>query len=268
MSGFLASVRSAEEALLALEGGADIIDVKEPSLGALGRVDGAVLTDIVRALRGSRKVSATIGDVPLAPDPVRAAVAATAATGVDIVKIGLFPGDLAATLAALEPLARAGTRLVAVIFADRAPDLAHLIPHCRAAKFFGVMLDTADKQAGPLTTHLPVAGLGRFVVTAREHGLISGLAGALRLADIPALATLGADYLGFRSALTVGGRHRDIDLGAVQAVRRALDASVPQGAGHVQPAASSRATETAGATSAGATASGAPADRTVSSKLR
>jgi uncharacterized protein (UPF0264 family) len=264
VSGFLASVRSAEEALLALAGGADIVDVKEPSSGALGRVDGAVLAEIVQTLRGRRPVSATIGDVALAPDTVLAAVAATAATGVDIVKIGLFPGDLAATLAALEPLARAGTRLVAVIFADRAPDLAHLIPHCRAAGFIGVMLDTADKRAGPLTAHLPVAALGRFVVSAREHGLLSGLAGALRLADIPALAALGADYLGFRSALTVGGRDRDIDLGAVQAVRSALDAAAPR----AQLPWSSRATETAGATSAGAAASAALADRSVSSKAR
>jgi uncharacterized protein (UPF0264 family) len=263
VSGFLASVRSAEEALLAFAGGADIVDVKEPSSGALGRVDGAVLAEIVRTLRGRRPVSATIGDVALAPDTVLAAVAATAETGVDIVKIGLFPGDLAATLAALEPLARAGTRLVAVIFADRAPDLAHLIPNCRAAGFVGVMLDTADKRAGPLTAHLPVAALGRFVVSAREHGLLSGLAGALRLADIPALAALGADYLGFRSALTVGGRDRDIDLGAVQAVRSALDA-----APRAQLPWSSRATETAGATSASAAASAALADRTASSKAR
>jgi (5-formylfuran-3-yl)methyl phosphate synthase len=50
MSGFLASVRSAEEALLALAGDADIVDVKEPSSGALGRVDSVVLAGIVRTL--------------------------------------------------------------------------------------------------------------------------------------------------------------------------------------------------------------------------
>jgi (5-formylfuran-3-yl)methyl phosphate synthase len=260
VSGFLASVRSAEEALLAVAGGADIVDVKEPSSGALGRVDGEILTGIVRTLGGSRTVSATIGDLPLDPDAVVAAVAATAATGVDIVKIGLFPGDLAATLAALEPIARAGTRLVAVIFADRGPDLARLVPHCAASGFAGVMLDTADKRAGPLTAHLPIAALAGFVGSARAFGLLSGLAGSLRLADIPALAALGADYLGFRSALTAGGRDRDIDIAAMEAVRRALDAAVPRGVGRVQFPWSRSATETAGATSAGAVASIAPAD--------
>jgi uncharacterized protein (UPF0264 family) len=265
MTGFLASVRSAEEARLALAGGADIVDVKEPASGALGRVDGAVLSDIVRTVVGSRPVSATIGDVPLDPDTVRAAVTETAATGVDIVKIGFFAGDIEGTLAALAPLARNGSHLVAVIFADRAPDLAYLVPRCAASGFAGIMLDTADKRAGPLTTHLSVAALASFVESARVHGLLSGLAGALGLADIPALAPLGADYLGFRSALTVGGRERGIDLGAVRAVRHALDTA---GAAGIQLPWSNSATDTAGARSAGAAASVLPAKRTVSSKAR
>ena len=37
MSGLLVSVRNVEEALAALEGGASLIDVKEPSRGPLGR---------------------------------------------------------------------------------------------------------------------------------------------------------------------------------------------------------------------------------------
>jgi uncharacterized protein (UPF0264 family) len=234
MSGFLASVRSAAEARIALAGGADIIDVKEPSSGALGRVDGETLAAIVETLGGNRPASATIGDVVLDPDTIVAAVTETAATGVDIVKIGLFAGDLDGTLAALAPLAGAGIRLVAVIFADRAPDLATLVPRCAAAGFAGIMLDTADKRAGPLTAHLSAGALARFVAAARARGLLSGLAGALRLADIPDLAALGADYLGFRSALAVGGRDRGIDLAAVQGVRRALDAAQPRGAGKIQ----------------------------------
>lgn len=268
MSGFLASVRSAEEALLVLGGGADIIDIKEPGSGALGRVDSAVLREIVEAVGARRPVSATIGDVPLDPETVLAAVTETAATGIEIVKIGIFPGDLDGTLAALEPLARNGTRLVAVIFADRIPDLAKLVPRCAAAGFAGVMLDTADKRAGSLISHLSNEALGRFVASARAHGLLSGLAGALRLADIPELATLGADYLGFRSALTIGGRERDIDPAAIKSVRRALDATASRDAGRLQLPWSSSATATAGARSAGAAASILSPRRTVSSKAR
>jgi dihydroneopterin aldolase len=242
MTGFLASVRSPEEAALALGGGADIIDAKEPSAGALGRVDAETLAAIVRAIAGRRPVSATIGDLDLEPAGVAAAVEATAASGADIVKIGMFAGALDDTLAALRPIARRDIRLVAVLFADRAPDLAGIVSRCAAAGFYGVMLDTADKAAGPLTAHLGIPVLAGFVRDARRRRLVSGLAGSLRLADIAGLMPLGADYLGFRSALCAGGRGGWLDPASLQAVRRALE----RGAG--QPGSSS-ATATAGAMS-------------------
>ena len=222
MTGFLASVRSAEEAVLALAGGADIIDAKEPSAGALGRVDPGSLAEIVRTIAGRRPVSATIGDVELTPEIVTAAVEETAGTGADIVKIGMFPGALDATLAALRPVARRGVRLVAVLFADRAPDLAGIVSRCEAAGFYGVMLDTADKAGGALTAHLDIKTLAGFVAFTRSRNLVSGLAGSLRLADIAGLLPLGADYLGFRSALCAGGRTGGLDAAVLRAVRAAL----------------------------------------------
>ena len=242
MTGLLASVRSAAEAALAVGGGADIIDAKEPAAGALGRVDSEVLRAILRDVAGRRPISATIGDLELSPSAVAAAVEATAADGADIVKIGVFPGALEATWAALRPLAHGGLRLVAVMFADRAPDLVEFPERCAEAGFYGVMLDTADKAAGPLTAHLDREALAGFVARARGLGLVSGLAGSLRLGDIPSLAPLGADYLGFRSALTVAGRSSGLDAAALRNVREALDQAAPSRE-------SSNATATAGAMS-------------------
>jgi len=254
MTGLLASVRSADEAAIAVAGGADIVDAKEPSAGALGRVEPAVLRAIVREVAGRRPVSATIGDLELSPDVVSAAVEATAEDGADIVKIGVFPGALAATWAALRPLTCRGLRLVAVMFADRAPDLIESPARCAEAGFYGVMLDTADKAAGPLTAHLDHEALLAFVCRASCLGLVSGLAGSLRLRDIPDLASLGADYLGFRSALTVGGRSSGLDAAALCGVRQTLD--------------SSRATATAGAISAATDRSGRLAAAMVSPNSR
>ena len=225
MSRFLASVRSAAEAALTLAGGADIIDAKEPAAGALGRVSPAVLRAIVAGVAGRVPVSATIGDVELRPETVCAAVASTSDDGVDIVKIGVFPGDLEGTLSALRPMTAKGIRLVAVLFADRAPDLVGIPARCAEAGFYGVMLDTAGKSSGPLTAHQHREALAGFVARARSLGLVSGLAGSLRLADIPGLASLGADYLGFRSALTAGERQGDLDPAALRAVRQALERS-------------------------------------------
>lgn len=224
MTKLLASVKSAAEARAALAGGADIIDLKEPGAGVLGRLPDARVAEILAAIGGQRPTSATIGDMDLVPAAVLEAVSRMAATGVDIVKLGMFAGDAEATIAALAAPARAGTRLVAVFFADRAPDMA-LVDRCAAAGFHGVMLDTADKSRGRLTRHLSRGQLAQFVRRGRAAGLLTGLAGSLSPADVPALLPLSPHYLGFRSALTVGGRDGVLDPAAVSRLRGLLVSS-------------------------------------------
>jgi (5-formylfuran-3-yl)methyl phosphate synthase len=199
---FLASVRSAEEAAIALAGGADIIDAKEPAEGALGAVPLPELAAILRAVAGRRPVSATIGDCPL--DEAADRVAATAATGVDYVKIGFFGDASAAALARLNDCAARGARLIAVLFADCDPQW-ELIPRLAALRFSGVMLDTARKGQGGLRSHLDKSDLACFIGEARSHGLIAGLAGSLTREDAGALLPLRPDVLGFRGALCSGG---------------------------------------------------------------
>lgn len=206
MSGLLASVTTREEALLALDGGADIIDLKNPAEGALGALPLATIREVVVAVARRRPVSATIGDLPMQPELIVDAISATAATGVDIVKLGFF-GKIghAECIAALQPLAERGIRMVAVLFADQQPDF-DLVPQLAAAGLHGVMLDTALKDGRRLRHHLDEMQLRSFVHDARERGLLVGLAGALALEDVPALLPLHADYLGFRSALCVDTR--------------------------------------------------------------
>src|SRR5262245_1743855 len=47
-AGLLVSVRSVAEAMVALGAGVDLLDVKEPSRGALGRADWHVIADVAR----------------------------------------------------------------------------------------------------------------------------------------------------------------------------------------------------------------------------
>lgn len=223
MSAWLASVVDAVEARMVLAAGAGIVDAKNPQRGALGDLPHAVVRAIVEAVDGRAPVSATVGDFPeMPPDAVRTAVAAMAETGVDFVKIGCFPAALLCDcIDALAPLA-ARHDLVAVLFADRVPDVA-LIPRLAERGFRGVMLDTAGKADGGLTHCQPPERLASFVAQARRHGLFSGLAGSLRLADIPALAVLEPDYLGFRGALCAGhARTAALDAEALAAVSQAV----------------------------------------------
>jgi len=119
---------------------------------------------------------------------------------VDYVKVGIFPsGDAAACIRALAPLAER-VRLVAVQFADRAPDPS-LLAVMAEAGFAGAMLDTATKSSGQLLDHMELPALRRFVDTCTQHGLLSGLAGSLEAPDVPRLLLLQPGFLGFRGAL-------------------------------------------------------------------
>ena len=215
---------SLAETQQALDLGADILDLKDPTKGALGAWPQALLVQAVRLVAGRVPVSATVGDLPMEPSLLLEAAHATAATGVDIVKLGFFSCAEPRTIArALAPAARDGIRLVAVLMADQRPDLG-LVPVLADAGFLGVMLDTADKRGGGLRQHLGTPELAGFVAACRTQGLLTGLAGSLTLADVPPLGALRPSYLGFRGALCGGQRTAGLDAEACSAVRRAVDA--------------------------------------------
>lgn len=220
--GLLASVADLAEVGLAVPH-ADLIDLKDPSKGALGAWPIARIGEALRLVAGRRPVSATVGDLPPDPEALTAAVLATAAAGVDIVKLGFFPGGDHVRLAReLAPVAARGIALVAVLMADHDPDHG-IVSALAAAGFRGVMLDTADKAAGSLLWHQPPAKLAEFVATARAHSLLTGLAGSLRIGDVAALAPLHPDFLGFRGALCARGRTTALDPARLVAIRAAID---------------------------------------------
>ncbi len=224
MTAFLASVRSSFEADIALAVRVDVIDLKEPSAGALGAVSDETARAVVARVDRRVPVSATVGDLRCNPSGIADAVMRMAATGVDIIKVGIFePSERAAILRALQPVAASGIRVVAVLFVDRAVNLE--VADIAQAGLYGVMLDTADKQSGSLTQVLTAQRLHDFVRDCHhdEHRLLCGLAGGLRLEDIPEVTRGCPDYLGFRGALCDGAeREQNLSGKRVAAVRAAL----------------------------------------------
>jgi (5-formylfuran-3-yl)methyl phosphate synthase len=223
MTKMLVSVRNVAEAMLAADGGADFIDLKEPRDGALGALPPADIAAIVAALRrrGSRlPVSATIGDLPMRPlEPLLARVQAVAACGVDYVKVGIERGPAAA--AVLHALAAGGPAVVPVFIADRGLDDAAVRRACGLG-FPALMVDTADKAAGSLFDVLTVAELRRFLHAVRARGALAGLAGALRLEHVPLLHELAPDFAGFRTAVCAGDRSMALDAQRLQDLAGAL----------------------------------------------
>ena len=222
MTKMLASVTGADEAEIAIAAGADIIDLKNPTAGALGAVATDVIRQTVEKIAGRRLTSAVCGDLPMQPETIRAKVEEIAATGVDYVKIGFFPSASAAACAEiLQPLSRK-TKLIAVLFADLAPDF-DLLPSFAEHGFHGAMVDTADKTNGRLLDHLPPARIPDFAQRAKALGLAVGLSGSLEAPDIPRLLPFAPDFLGFRGALCgEGGRTRAIDAAAVKQIRELI----------------------------------------------
>ena len=219
----LASVRSADEAVLCVEAGPDLIDCKEPLGGALGALPYDVVAAIRQAVPRDIPVSATIGDLIPEPAAITAAVTAMSATGVDYVKIGIFPGgDARAAIETLAPLAGQRFQMVGLLLADCEPDFS-LIQVMAHAGFAGVMIDTADKASGSLPSVMTPQGMSCFIETAHGAKLFAGLAGSLRLAHIASLLGLSPDLLGFRGALCrAGDRRGELDRASVEAVREAI----------------------------------------------
>jgi len=207
MTLMLASVLSGAEAEIAVERGADIVDCKDPSRGALGALSPADVAAVVKAVAGRRPVSAVV-ELPHDVSQARAAIEAVAATGVDYVKFALpLTPDAQEIVDAFAPLA-ARLRLVAVLFADLGPDF-EILGRLALARFHGAMLDTAHKGKGRLLDFLPIGALGDFTARCRALGLVSGLAGSLEAPDAPRLLVLRPDILGFRGALCDGGDRRN-----------------------------------------------------------
>lgn len=208
----LASVTNPEEADLAVVAGADLIDLKNPSEGALGALPAGTIGACLATVAGRRPVSATIGDLPMEPAAVSAAVSRMAATGVDIVKMGIVDGgDPRACIAAAAQV-RGAVALVGVILVDQIGPNPDLVRAMADAGFIGAMLDTGLKNGRTLRDHLPADALTDFIGQARATGLWAGLAGSLKVTDIVPLAALGPSILGFRGALCRNGaRHTAMD---------------------------------------------------------
>jgi uncharacterized protein (UPF0264 family) len=227
----LVSVRSAVEAAAALEGGAAVIDVKEPERGPLGRADDRVITEVVRLVAGRRPVSAALGELGGAihpPPPL----------GLAYLKWGLAdcgPLDWKGRFAEAERTAlrssSAGTP-VAVAYADwreaGAPPVDDVCAFALSRPGGVLLLDTFQKAPATRTPPrlldlLPVQKLSLYCVLCRERGVRVALAGSLGPGEVARLLPLGPDWVAVRGAACRGGRREAaVDAGRVRELARLL----------------------------------------------
>jgi dihydroneopterin aldolase len=187
------------EADVAMRLGADIVDLKDATHGAMAAVDAPTAEAVAAQLAGRREMSATLGDPPYEPSALLQKARTFAAAKPDYLKAAVDAHTIEQCGMELAAIARM-THLVAVMFADQAPDF-DLLTRLKALGFEGAMLDTKRKGAGRLLDYLDIPHLESFCSLCRAEGLTSGLAGSLEAPDVPRLLLARPDVLGFRGAL-------------------------------------------------------------------
>ena len=212
----LISPKNEAEAVEAVNGGADIIDVKNPSEGSLGANFPWVIRRIREIVPRSIDISATLGDFPHLPGSASLAALGAAVSGTNYVKIGLLGSKtFDSALFLMENVNRAvkgydpQIRVVVAGYADHArantidpmilPDVA------KQSGCDLVMVDTFIKDGKRLFDFMDVEACRSFVESGHEHGLEVALAGSIKKNDVPTLTELGADVVGIRGAACSGG---------------------------------------------------------------
>jgi (5-formylfuran-3-yl)methyl phosphate synthase len=239
----LVSVRSPAEVEPALAGGADILDAKEPSHGSLGAVAPDTLAQILECVPADRPFSVALGDVvdqcevvaaitslhlPRRPSPV-------------FLKLGFAGVRSPEAVGGLIQCAKATVakhstaRVVAVAYADAdlagtlAPETILRIAYRAGA--VGVLLDTHTKDGKGLLGWLTLSRVSDLVAMSLEWGLLTAVAGELRLADVESVSRAGPDVMGVRGAACDGGREGRVTADRVRALRQRMvpghSASVP-----------------------------------------
>lgn len=206
----LVSVSNDSDARAALEGGADIIDAKNPHAGALGAVSIDVFGDIHRVAGSIAPVSAALGEATDESAIERAARDFTAA-GATFVKIGFAGVNDAARVHALLAAARrcGSARLVSVAYADRQHcdlPLMQMVKAASSAGAMGILIDTWDKRGAGLRHLVDSATLRAWSSAAHEAGLLVAAAGKLTIDDLSWVSACGADIAGVRGAACENGR--------------------------------------------------------------
>ena len=200
MTQLLISVKNSMEALLALEAGADIIDLKDPNVGALGALNIDETQDIVQAMKGNGLISATVGEQHASLNVLVHDIKVRAAIGIDIIKIvasPLFYSD--DFVMHMQTLTNNGIKIVTVFFADEKIDL-DLLAKIKQAGFFGAMLDTKIKQHHLLQVQA-AEDLKIFTQMCHQFHLQSGFAGSLQPQHIAYLMQFNPTYIGFRGGV-------------------------------------------------------------------
>jgi (5-formylfuran-3-yl)methyl phosphate synthase len=216
--GLLVSVQNGNEAAAAARGGAQVVDAKDPTAGALGRTTSKIWEEIANATPLEIPLSAALGELADFAHDAALARQLWLPERYQFAKMGLagvahlqnWPRLLLETREILGSLRKRPIDWVAVIYADwvevAAPDPRSVLDEALTEGCAGILIDTVQKDGRTVFSFLSTETISQIFVTANQSGLFCALAGSLVLNDFPAAIVTGADLLAVRGAACDGGR--------------------------------------------------------------
>ncbi|MEM3736709.1 MAG: (5-formylfuran-3-yl)methyl phosphate synthase [Candidatus Bathyarchaeia archaeon] len=210
----LVSVVDEHEALEAIKGGADILDVKNPREGSLG-ANFPWIIERVKRVAIDVEVSATLGDLPNLPGTAALAAFGAACSDVDYVKAGLYGSrnfseatELMVAVCKAAKGYRPKVKVVASGYGDY-KEIGCISPLdlpaiAYKAECDGILVDLKLKDGRRLFDFLDTNELNRLAAEAHDNGLTVALAGSLSVDDIAKVWGIGADIIGVRGAVCTG----------------------------------------------------------------
>ena len=222
----LVSVRNADEALSAIRGGCQILDIKEPDRGSLGMADPSVSNTLIKHVRDQHAdviVSAALGEVldwPFDVDAAAAIESKEVPQGCDLVKLGCaglgdhsnWPDLWNTVRRRISNVMQQPVNWVAVGYVDwepaRAPRISAIVEAALASNCRGVLLDTYTKTGAWLLDWISIAELQQIARRVQDKGLFLALAGSVSVDRVRLLDSVPANIIAIRGAACASGDRR------------------------------------------------------------
>jgi (5-formylfuran-3-yl)methyl phosphate synthase len=225
MTKLLISVQSANEVEDAILGGADLIDIKAPQRGSLGRADLSVLIQVCKQVDDRLPISAAMGEwSETSTDDWQK----LAPLGIRYLKWGLsnqskIPSEL------IEQKKSTSSKVVLCGYADweraKSPSPQDLVQRAKEYHFEVMLFDTWKKDGTTLLDWLKGDEIASIVRELHQNQIAIALAGSLQLPQIEQLVPLQPDWIAVRgAACREGKRNHAIDPNRVREIKAILEA--------------------------------------------
>lgn len=207
----LVSVRSAEEAAVALAAGADLIDVKDPTRGPLGMAHHEAVAAVLAAVKGQVPVSAALGEWS---PTILTDAHWHLEQPVQYLKWGLSGnadnqqwGEQQLETRRQVP---AAVEVVAVAYADHdkanAPPPAEVAKFAKRYRYRTFLLDTFTKDGRSLLDHMTAAEVAELVANLKRGSVAVAVGGSLKPEDLKKLKDVSPDWYAVRGSVCAGGK--------------------------------------------------------------